>query len=304
MFKRSASHWLKSLAIVLALAECGLTHGSCASRHASAEPPPMTTVKMITIPAGVFTMGSTDAEIATVYDMCCQAQGRDAKRCDAFCRFEREKPQHPVTLETFAIDRVEVTVAAYRACVDADVCTEPVTRGWRCDARYRNWAHDDRAQHPVNCVTWSQAQTYCAWLGKRLPTEAEWERAARGDKGQHYPWGDEPASCKRAVMRDPKSGCGDDQTAPVGSKPDGASPWGVLDMAGNLFEWTADGYEAPYPVADPKIGRRQPKGQATADKKVVRGGSYFNPDDHQRAAFRHEFSPDRGDGTVGFRCAR
>jgi len=105
-------------------------------------------------------------------------------------------------------------------------------------------------------------------------------------------------------MRDGESGCGRDQTAPVGSKPKGASPWGVLDMAGNLFEWTADGYEAPYPVSDQSAGRQQPVGAANAKKKVVRGGSYFNPDDHQRAAFRHDFAPGRADGTVGFRCAR
>jgi formylglycine-generating enzyme required for sulfatase activity len=187
---------------------------------------------------------------------------------------------------TYWLDTTEVTVADYAACVTAGGpgCTTPDTE------TYCNWGVSGRENHPINCVDWFQATAYCTWAGKRLPDEWEWEWAARGrDAGRTYPWGDEEPTCARAVMDDPEavSGCGAESTAPVGSKPAGASRDGVLDLAGNVWEWTSSWYD-----------RDQLE-------RVLRGGSWFAANTNLlRAGDRGAYGPSERIISNGFRCAR
>ena len=137
-----------------------------------------------------------------------------------------------VSVGNFKIDKTEVTVTAYRRCVDAGRCTAPGT-GEDC-----NWNVSGRSNHPINCVDRNQARTYCEWAGKRLPTQAEWSRAAYGTDGRKYPWGNKWDAIRANVYG---SEDGYEQTAPVGSFPTGASPSEALDMGGNVWEWTEGG---------------------------------------------------------------
>jgi len=190
-----------------------------------------------------------------------------------------------------------VTVAQYRACVEAGKCTKPKTDlTWmRRRSMDYNWGKPDRKNHPVNGVSWDDARNYCAWAGKRLPTEAEWEKAARGTDGRMYPWGNQDASCERAVMY----GCGKERTRPVCSKKPGNSPYGLCDMAGNVYEWVADWYEEEYYES---ATSRNP-GEPTGGKyRVVRGGSWNYPDVCASCRGRQKPSFKRYD--AGFRCAR
>ncbi len=192
-----------------------------------------------------------------------------------------EKPAKRRMVDAFAIDLTEVTVSAYRECVQAGRCTEPGRR------RACNWGRSGRDQHPINCVDWHQAQRYCEWRGKRLPTQWEWEKAARGTEGLIYPWGDETATCAYAVI-DEGSGnaCGQgDTTFEVASKPKGASPYGVQDMAGNVWEWTSS---------------RDARSRA----RVVRGGSWFGGARYARASNAFSYAADYRGHYVGFRCGR
>ncbi|MBM3278158.1 MAG: SUMF1/EgtB/PvdO family nonheme iron enzyme [Candidatus Handelsmanbacteria bacterium] len=219
-----------------------------------------------------------------------------------------ERPVHVAELSAFYLDRTEVTVAQYRACAEAGGCTPPHhgARTYRLEyeGRFTNWDQPGREDHPVNAVNWAQADQYCRWAGKRLPTEAEWEKAAGGD-GRRYPWGDEEPSCERAVMDDGGDGCGQDSTWPVGSKPEGASSHGVMDLAGNVWEWVADWYDRDYyrraPLRDPF--NTDPGSESL---KILRGGSLADQNAHLHAVSnRLAYDPQQGyDYTVGFRCAR
>jgi formylglycine-generating enzyme required for sulfatase activity len=228
------------------------------------------------------------------------------------------KPVHKVTLSPFCIDRTEVTVAAYRACVQDGGCPPPsATVDWKDikpeeKAKWRQyctWGRSGLDQHPINCVDWNQATTYCEWTGGRLPTEAEWEYAARGKDGRIYPWGNERPDATRL------NACGGEcspshmyagndgwpATAPVGSYPEGASPFGVLDMVGNVWEWTADGFAAysEEPVTDPQ------RVQSDGSLRVFRGGSWTNVDPAWvRAGYRNKRDPGSRTMILGFRCAR
>ena len=236
-----------------------------------------------------------------------------------------EHPQHAVTLSAYCIDKTEVTVAAYEACVAAGRCSAaPGTVHWAAYSgedvnRYSRWCNrSDRPDHPINCVDHDQAASYCTWKGQRLPTEAEWEYAARGTDGRVYPWGDEAPSAKRlnlcgrecAAMANrqlnedwkPKYDDDDgwDSTAPVGSYPDGASPFGALDMAGNVWEWTGDWY-GPYA----KAAETNPHGANTGTSRISRGGGWASRGAHSaRAADRNWLDPTARDCDLGFRCAR
>jgi formylglycine-generating enzyme required for sulfatase activity len=206
-----------------------------------------------------------------------------------------EHPFHEVILDAFAIDRTEVTVADYMACVDAGQCSSPDAT----NAFGNPCTLGPTPEHPMTCVDWFAASNYCEQHGKRLPTEAEWEKAARGDSGQLYPWGDDNPSCDEAVMNE----CRDTSTQPVGSKPAGASPYGALDMGGNVFEWVSDWYAAAYYVESPL---ENPTGPGTGTRRVIRSAGPNYPDEAMRTSFRgvdHEVpTPDGAAVVVGFRC--
>jgi len=236
---------------------------------------------MILIPSGAFWMGC------------------DNSRCDD-CK-ANQLPYHQVTLSGYFIDRSEVTVGDYRACVNAGYCTAPVDPSENC-----GWLLANHEDHPMACVDWFQSQRYCEWRGKRLPTEAEWEKAARGTDGRTYPWGEDAASCEFAVTFDEDKGgrgCGTDDTMAVCSKsPAGDSPWGLCDMAGNAWERVSDWYGDSYYQESPDI---DPRGPSTGVGRVSRGGTItlannqgdlrtFNRNYHQQTAT---------DQLLGFRCA-
>lgn len=207
-----------------------------------------------------------------------------------------EKPYHKVYLDAFTIDKTEVTVGAYEKCVNGGRCSSPETGHEQC-----NWGRSDRGNHPINCVDWTQAKSYCSWAGKRLPTEAEWEKAARGTDGGKYPWGNAMASCHYAVMNDGGNGCGEDRTWPVGSKPTGASHYGALDMVGNVGEWVNDWYEEKYYASSPS---QNPKGPSSGEYRVIRGGSRNGYARIVRTSYRSNDGPTSRFSVVGFRCAR
>lgn len=186
-------------------------------------------------------------------------------------------------ITSFEMARTETTVAQYQACVSAGVCTPPDS-----DGSYDNWGKPGRDEHPVNSVDWFQAKAFCEWAGGRLPTEQEWEWAARGrGEGRAFPWGSAAPRCSRAVIFGGGDGCGEDRTWPVGSKPQGASRDGLQDMAGNVWEWTDSWYD------DEK------------ETRVPRGGSWHNGGAlYFRADHRVGNDPSNRNYGFGFRCAR
>ena len=217
-------------------------------------------------------------------------------------------PVHRVTVQSFSILKTEVTTAQYRACVKAGTCRPPqwATRGSKYNLRtgtnkhYRGFSG---ANQPVVGVSWKDARKFCHWAGGRLPSEAEWEYAARsGGQARKYPWGDAAATCSRAVMDHGGKGCGRKRTWPVCSKIAGNTAQGLCDMAGNVWEWTEDCWHKSYRGA-PTDGSAWTK-DCSSSNRTGRSGSWANPTNGLRAAFRNRGTPrDRHHG-LGFRCAR
>jgi formylglycine-generating enzyme required for sulfatase activity len=226
-----------------------------------------------------------------------------------------EKPVHAVRLPAFLMSQSEITVAQYRACVDAGYCDATdvdridVGRG-RERSGECNWAHADRGRHPINCVSWQQAVDFCVWAGGRLPTEAEWEFAARGGRDQMFPWGDSPATCAHAVLNNGREGCGAGSTHAVCSKHQGDAAAGLCDVAGNVWEWVADWYgsttyeeRARQRPAGQGVGAMNPPGPEFGSKRVRRGGSWIDTATFLRASNRFSLEPAYRASAVGFRCA-
>jgi formylglycine-generating enzyme required for sulfatase activity len=238
---------------------------------------------MVLIPAGEFTMGrDADDELAT------------CREYNSECRldwFTDEAPPHTVYVDDFYIDIYEVTNAQYKACVDAGAC-EPPTRN---DSYTRSsyYANPEFNAYPVINVNWYQAQTYCAWRGGRLPTEVEWEKAARGTDGRTYPWGEELDSSFTNYHYNVSD------TTVVGSYEKGKSPYGLYDMAGNVWEWVVS-LHRPYPYTS-NDGR---EAISVDGMRVMRGGSWGYVGLSVSTAYRYGVDPSESNLDLGFRCAR
>lgn len=214
---------------------------------------------MVRIPGGTFKLGRDDGK-------------------------KSEAPAHEVTVKDFELDTYEVTVEAYRACVSAKKCPEPK------DEEFCNFHKADRGKHPINCIDFKAAEAYCAFAEKRLPTEIEWERAARGDDQRTWPWGNGEPNADLLCWKRLKEKLG---TCAVGSRSRGASPFGAQDMAGNVNEWTSSKY-CPYSTPD-----------CETDEHTGRGGSwdYTNPANVSTTT-RAGGSPEHARDLLGVRCAR
>ena len=215
---------------------------------------------------------------------------------DPWCN-PNEKPQHAVALSSFYVDTNEVTVSQYQACLQGGACSAPAS------GPQGTYGQPGKAQHPVNYVTWSQATTYCLWAGAgRLCSEAEWEYAARGGDGRRFPWGNAPATgCDLANWG---GTCGGLQ--PVGQLPKGKSPFGVLDMAGNVREWVNDWYggAAYVELANGVTPAANPSGPKTGVERVMRGGYFQDNAPELRTSARSFATPATSTFSLGIRCCR
>ncbi|MBE0682533.1 MAG: SUMF1/EgtB/PvdO family nonheme iron enzyme [Anaerolineales bacterium] len=204
-------------------------------------------------------------------------------------RKNADSPQHVVYLDAFWMDKYEVSNSMYIRCIQAGGCTELVSD----NINYQNWVYRN---HPVTYVTWDQANAYCQWAGRRLPTEAEWEKAARGTDGRKYPWGNEVPNPRLVNFADSMI----HETVSIYRYPLGASPYGALNMSGNAREWVADWYDPEYYLATPYAN---PSGPENGTEHSLRSGSY-NEDKNEimvTARYRHE--PQSAGLSRGFRCA-
>lgn len=214
--------------------------------------------EMVRVPAGEFLRGSEEGEAD-------------------------ERPQKKIYVDEFLIDRYEVSNAQYAKCVAAKVCRKPTPQqGF------------DAPDQPVYGLSWDMANTYCRWAGLRLPTEAEWEKAARGTDGRKYPWGNEFPSSELATFSTKA-------TSDVNSHPAGVSPYGAYNMAGNVAEWVMDWYSPTYYASAPL---KNPSGPAKGEKKILRGGSYFNAPNKLTTTYRLWENPKYNYPPYGVRCAR
>ncbi|HEX7672423.1 MAG TPA: SUMF1/EgtB/PvdO family nonheme iron enzyme [Polyangiaceae bacterium] len=251
---------------------------------------------MLRVPAGSFAMGSSGEDVLGAL-LDCQREPRSTE-CDPSV-FGNEGPPRTVRLSAYWLDRTEVTVKDYARCVAVGRCSAiPFAEGAR---RF------ERPAYPASLLTWDEARNYCAFRGARLPTEAEFERAARGPSGRKYPWGNVYSVHASNHGKfsfdasDPSDGFA--ELAEVGSFPAGRTPEGFLDLAGNVSEWVSDRYAPTYSETD----LVDPRGLAVSGSspgRVVRGGSYESAAPWLRGAARVAMDPSTRRPTIGFRCAR
>ncbi len=258
---------------------------------------PLDEMLMLYVPGGTFQMGSTEEDVESALSQCNEAEA-------AYCSrqfFNFEIPQHTVSLDSFWIDKTEVTNTQFQHCVDAGNCDAPVACTWGAP----DFNDPTKADNPVVCVSWDAAQSYCEWVGGRLPTESEWEYAARGEEGYSYPWGNSfdstlanhcDVNCEE-YWADQEADDGYTFSAPVGTYPGSESWVGAVDMVGNVFEWVVDWFGE---YSDEEL--TNPTGLGTGTYKVLRGGSYFYEQSRLRTASRDSIAPIEQDSTIGFRC--
>lgn len=218
-----------------------------------------------------------------------------------------EGPSHHVFLDSYWIYKHEVTNKMYAECVAEEQCPKPVYDS--SETRKEYFGNPDYDDYPVINVTWIGAQSYCVWAGGKLPTEAQWEKAARGDQDQRlFPWGDTPATdtqanfCDKECPIDPRDKDKYDgyrDTAPIGSYPDGVSFYGLMDTAGNVWEWVYDYFNPGYYQVSPE---KNPLGPDSSRHRVIRGGGWNNPSAGVRIVQRTGLNPSLTETTVGFRC--
>jgi sulfatase modifying factor 1 len=251
--------------------------------------------EMVWVPEGEFIMGSTDEQIAAALKEC-------STMVQLFFKivFDAEKPQHTVSLDGYWMYKYEVTVAQYRKFCAATKKEMPQAPSW-------GW----KDNHPMVKVNWQDAADYAKWAGVVLPTEAQWEKAARGTDGRIYPWGNDwdASKCVNSVGTSLRS------TQPVRTHPLGVSPYGCMDMAGNVLEWCSDWYDPNYYMKEPTKNPIGPSGAVKfgfvdmtfeAGARVLRGGSWLNDSSGPfRCAYRLDYGPThRYYPLIGFRCAR
>jgi formylglycine-generating enzyme required for sulfatase activity len=248
-------------------------------------------------------MGSSEADLDAAVAMCNAAEGN----CQRVW-FQSESPQRKVFVDSFAISKKEITNAQYQQCVASGSCSPPhIDNDNDSDFQNENLSSFSGGNQPVVGVSWQDANNYCQWIGARLPTEAEWEKAARSTDGRYFPWGNSfdssranscDANCPFEKYKVAANNDGFARTAPVGSFPNGASHYGVMDMAGNVFEWVADWYGA-YP------GSAQQSEFFGQKYRVLRGGGWSKFDFRGRVTDRGSFArPDFANYDIGFRCAK
>ena len=227
-------------------------------------------VEMVLVPAGDFLRGSNSGEPDVT-------------------------PQRRITLSAYYMDRFAVSQDQYRRCVEAGKCSAPE------EEEHCTWGKQAKAGYPINCVSWFQADEYCRWAGKRLPTEAQWEKAAAGSTPRRYPWGAKPPTCKLAnfaLAPDKKKYC-HDGTVAVDKFQGSASPFGAVQMAGNVFHWVKDWYGKEYYRSSEA---RDPMGPFEGTYRVVRGGSWFSREADLRTTMRGPLPPGAKYNYLGFRC--
>ena len=268
---------------------------------------------MVLVPAGRFIRGSTAGQAQREYE-------ESKKKITGATKewFDREVPQRRVYLDAFYIDKYPVTNVRFSRFVVATSHRTEAEKGgggWVWDGSKRKWeaksdarwksptggdsSYRNRLRHPVVQVSWKDARSYCRWAGKGLPTEAEWEKAARGVNGRNYPWGNDWADGSKVIWGKNSGG----KTHPVDRTYNThRSPYGAVDMSGNTWDWVSDWFGEDYYQNAPA---RNPKGPATGTRRVIRGGSWgvSNPSSF-RAALRDRYRPDGGGDYLGFRCAK